>query len=116
MKYLRNFYNNVIRGTKAEKILHLPGFWITLIFTFLCFVSYDNKEFFLTAGILVYLMYKLNGYLNEKNKLDKASIYFILRFLLQKGSYMHSGNRCILLLSSLSPQYSAISCTSLSPQ
>ena len=75
MKYLRNFYNNVIRGTKAEKILRLPGFWITLIFTFLCFVSYDNKEFFLTAGILVYLMYKLNGYLNEKNKLDKASIY-----------------------------------------
>jgi hypothetical protein len=75
MKYLRNFYNNVIRGTKAEEILHLPGFWITFIFTFLCFISYDDKEFFLSAGILVYLMYKLNMYLNEKSKIDKASIY-----------------------------------------
>ena len=72
MKYLVNFYNNVIRGTKADELFHLPGFWITLLFTILAIVMYTDKWFFLAAYISVYLLYKLNIQLDEKNKLDKV--------------------------------------------
>ena len=59
MKYLVNFYNNVIRGTKADELFHLPGFWITLLFTILAVVIYTDKWFFLAAYVAVYLLYKL---------------------------------------------------------
>ena len=75
MKYLVNFYNNVIKGTKADELFQLPGFWITLLFTVLAIVMYTDKWFFLAVYISVYLLYKLNIQLDEKNNLDKVKIY-----------------------------------------
>ena len=71
MKYLINFYNNVIGGTKAEIILRLPGFWISILFIILTLCFYSDKA----AYVVTYLLYKLNNQLNEKNKLDKVKIY-----------------------------------------
>ena len=75
MKYLINFYNNVIKGTKADELFHLPGFWITLLFTVLAIVIYTDKWFFLATYVAVYLLYKLNVQLDEKNRLEKVKIY-----------------------------------------
>ena len=75
MKYLVNFYNNVISGTKAEIILRLPGFWISILFIILTLCFYSDKWFFLAVYAVTYLLYKLNNQLNEKNKLDKVKIY-----------------------------------------
>lgn len=75
MKYLVNFYNNVIKGTKADELFHLPGFWITLLFTVLAIVIYTDKWFFLATYVAVYLLYKINVQLDEKNRLEKVKIY-----------------------------------------
>ena len=72
---LKNFYNNVIRGTALEDHFHYIGFWICLIAIVFTLIDFQDKYFFLISGSVFYILYKTNDQLKKRDQRFELELY-----------------------------------------